>query len=121
VRPFRTCRILRSPVPVRLRMVHRSPFFTQSVVVTRSLRSLARVMIRSPTLARLPLANSTSRPGMVPARRWSRARWLSRLTSSRVGASMIASRPWRRSACQALKTASRVVVGSPAWTRPRSR
>ena len=47
-------------VPVRLRTVHRSPFFTQSVAVMRSLRSLLRVMIRSPTLARLPSANSIS-------------------------------------------------------------
>ena len=42
-------------------MVHRSPFLTQSVAVIRSLRSLARVMIRSPTLAWLPSANSTCR------------------------------------------------------------
>ena len=63
MRPFRTCRTLTPPVPVRLRRVHRSPFFTQSVAVIRSLRSLARVMIRSPTLARLPSPNSISRLG----------------------------------------------------------
>ena len=77
MRPFRACRTLKPPVLVRLRTVHRSPFFTQSVAVIRSLRSLLRVMIRSPTLAALPSANSTCRPGVVPARRWSRARWLS--------------------------------------------
>jgi hypothetical protein len=37
------------------------------------------------------------------------------------GASMTASRPRLRSASQALKTASRVVAGSPTWTRCRSR
>src|SRR4029450_6901196 len=68
--------------------------FTQSAAVIRSLRSFARVMIRSPTLARLPSPNSISWLGVAPARRWLRARWLSRLTSSRVGANMIASRPW---------------------------
>src|SRR5687768_12702463 len=95
--------------------------FTQSVAVTRSLRSFLRVMIRSPTLARLPSANLISWFGVVSARRWFRARWLSRRTSSLVGASMIASRPRLRSACQPLKTASRVVVGSPTWMRRRSR
>ena len=58
MRPFRTCRTLTPPLPVRLRTVHRSPFFTQSVAVRRSLRSFLRVMIRSPTLARLRSANS---------------------------------------------------------------
>jgi len=41
-------------------------------------------------------------------------------TSSRVGANVTASRPWLRSACQALKTTSTVLVGSPMWTRRRS-
>jgi hypothetical protein len=40
--------VTRRPMPV---MVHRSPFLTQSVAVSRSRRSLARVMITSPTLA----------------------------------------------------------------------
>ena len=74
IRPFRECRTLNPPVLVRLRTVHRSPFFTQSVALVRSLRSLLRVMIRSPTLAALPSANSTCRPGVVSARRSSRAR-----------------------------------------------
>ena len=37
-------------------MVQRSPFLTQSVAVRRSRRSLLRVMITSPTLARFPSA-----------------------------------------------------------------
>jgi hypothetical protein len=69
VRPFRVCRTDNPPVLVRLRMVDRSPFFTQSVAVIWSLRSFLRVMIRSPTLAALPSTNSTSRPGVLPARR----------------------------------------------------
>ena len=44
-------------------MVQRSPFFTQSVAVRRSRRSLLRVMITSPTLARFPSANGTSAVG----------------------------------------------------------
>jgi hypothetical protein len=43
-------------------MVQRSPFLTQSVAVGRSRRSLARVMITSPTLAWFPSAKRTSRP-----------------------------------------------------------
>jgi hypothetical protein len=74
VRPLRACRTLKPPVLVRLRMVHRSPFLTQSVAEMRTLRSFLRVMIRSPTLARLPSASSTCLPGVLPARRWSRAR-----------------------------------------------
>jgi hypothetical protein len=101
--PVDTCRTLKPAVLVRLRMVHRSPFFTQSVAVVWSLRSLLRVMIRSPTLARLPSASSTCRPGVAPARRWFRARWLRLRTSSRVGASMMASKPRLRSFCQASK------------------
>src|SRR5215217_1234488 len=66
IRPFRTCRTLTPLVPVRSRTVYRSPFLTQSVALIRSLRSLARVMIRSPTVARLPWANSTCRPGAAP-------------------------------------------------------
>ena len=69
MRPFRTCRTRAPPVPVSFRMVQRSPFLTQSVALIRSLRSLLRVMIRSPTLARLPSANSTCRSGAPPARR----------------------------------------------------
>ena len=42
-------------------MVQRSPFLTQSVAVRRSRRSLVRVMITSPTLARFPSASRTSR------------------------------------------------------------
>ena len=87
----------------------------------RSLRSLLRVMIMSPRLHWLPSADSISSPGGVPARRWSRARWLSVQTSCRVGASVIGSRPWLRSFRQALKAVSMVVVGSPTWTRCRSR
>ena len=41
-------------------MVQRSPFLTQSVAVRRSRRSLLRVMITSPTLARFPSAKGTS-------------------------------------------------------------
>ena len=41
-------------------MVQRSPFLTQSVAVRRSRRSLLRVMITSPTLARFPSAKDTS-------------------------------------------------------------
>ena len=41
VRPFRVCRTVKPPVLVSLRMVHRSPFFTQSVAVIWSLRSFA--------------------------------------------------------------------------------
>ena len=41
-------------------MVQRSPFLTQSVAVSRSRRSLLRVMITSPTLARFPSAKPTS-------------------------------------------------------------
>ena len=44
-------------------IVQRSPFFTQSVAVRRSRRSLLRVMITSPTLAWLPSASSPRRPG----------------------------------------------------------
>ena len=44
-------------------MVHRSPFLTQSVAVSRSRRSLLRVMITSPTLAWFPSARCTSRSG----------------------------------------------------------
>ena len=40
--------------------VQRSPFFTQSVGVRRSRRSLVRVMITSPALARVPSAKVTS-------------------------------------------------------------
>ena len=47
---LRLCRTVRSPHrPMRV-MVHRSPFLTQSVAVSRSRRSLLRVMITS-TLA----------------------------------------------------------------------
>ena len=60
MRWLRLCRTVRSPRrPMRV-MVHRSPFFTQSVAVRRSRRSLARVMITSPTLARFPSAKGTS-------------------------------------------------------------
>ena len=65
----RRAALLNPPVLVRLRMIHRSPFFTQSVALIRSLRSLLRVMIRSPTLAWLRSASSTCRPGTLPARR----------------------------------------------------
>ena len=44
-------------------MVQRSPFLTQSVAVSRSRRSLLRVMITSPTLARFPSARRTSDDG----------------------------------------------------------
>ena len=44
-------------------MVHRSPFLTQSVAVSRSRRSLLRVMITSPTLAWFPSARRTSASG----------------------------------------------------------
>ena len=47
-------------------MVQRSPFLTQSVAVSRSRRSLARVMITSPTLARFPSARRTSGPAGAP-------------------------------------------------------
>ena len=59
------------------------------VVGAPGLRSLLRVMIMSPRLHWLPSADSISSPGGVPARRWSRARWLSVQTSCRVGASVI--------------------------------
>jgi hypothetical protein len=58
----------------RLRTVHRSPFFTESVVLIRGRRSLVQAMIRSPMLAWLPSRNSISRLGVMPARRWLRAR-----------------------------------------------
>ena len=48
-------------------MVHRSPFFTQSVAVTRSFRSLLRVMIRSPTWP-VAVGQRTGRPGALPAK-----------------------------------------------------
>ena len=44
-------------------MVQRSPFLTQSVAVRRSRRSLLRVMITSPTLARFPSAKAHLRTG----------------------------------------------------------
>ena len=51
VRSLRLCRTVRSPRrPMRV-MVHRPPFLTQSVGLSRSRRSLLRVMITSPTLA----------------------------------------------------------------------
>src|SRR5215207_2094568 len=62
MRPLSACRTLNPPVLIRLRTVHRSPFFTQSVALIRTLRSLLRVITRSPTLAALPSASSTSRP-----------------------------------------------------------
>ena len=60
--------------------VQRSPFLTQSFAATRRRRLFWRVMIMSPTLAWLPSARSTSPAGVVPARRWVRARWLSSAT-----------------------------------------
>ena len=45
------CRTVRPPFFLTSVMVQRSPFLTQSVPVRRSRRSLARVMITSPTLA----------------------------------------------------------------------
>ena len=51
VRWLRLCRTVRSPRRPKPVMVHRSPFLTQSVAVRRSRRSLARVMITSPTPA----------------------------------------------------------------------
>ena len=75
-------------------MVQRSPFLTQSVAVSRSRRSLVRVMIdiaddwpgsRRPAALRVG--------SDVPRDAVARARRLSSATSSRVGASMIASSP----------------------------
>jgi hypothetical protein len=48
-----------------------------------------------------------------------RLAWRAELaTSSRVGASMMASSPAARSETQALNASSVVVAGSPTWTRP---
>jgi hypothetical protein len=110
-----------------LRTVHRSPFFTQSVAVIRSVRLLARVITCSPTLAGLPSASIATRTASgwlwfgSAVSRWLRARWLSWLTSSWVGASMIASRPLLRSVCQAAKASSVRAVRSPTCTRALSR
>ncbi len=60
MRWLRVCRTVRSPCLLTWVMVQRSPFLTQSVAVRRSRRSLLRVMITSPTLARLPSAKGTS-------------------------------------------------------------
>jgi hypothetical protein len=61
VRWLRVCRTVRSPRWPTWVMVQRSPFLTHSVVaVRRSRRSLARVMITSPTLAQFPSAKGTS-------------------------------------------------------------
>ena len=57
---LRLCRTVRSPLLPTWVMVQRSPFLTQSVAVRRSRRSLLRVMITSPTLARFPSAKDTS-------------------------------------------------------------
>ena len=55
--------------PMRV-MVHRSPFFTQSVAESRSRRSLLRVMITSPTLARFPRPDALRcRPGVIETMR----------------------------------------------------
>ena len=59
--------------------------------------------------------------GGVSASRWLRALRLSSATSSRVGASMIESRPWERSCCQAVNTCSVMVERSPTCTRWLSR
>ena len=81
-------------------MVHRSPFFTQSVPVTRSRRSLAAgdhqipdaglVAVGAARRSRVACCRSVC--GVVVSR-WVRARWLSSAASSRVGASMSASSP----------------------------
>src|SRR5215213_9794074 len=57
---LRRCWTSRSPSVVMACTVQRSPFLTQSVEVRRSWRSLVRVMISSPTLARFPSARVTS-------------------------------------------------------------
>jgi hypothetical protein len=78
--------------------VQRSPFLTQSVVLVRSRRSLSRVMT-CPRRRRCCRPPGHPRPGPEPVARWVRrwvwARWFSSETSSRVGASMIESSPWR--------------------------
>ena len=81
---------------------------------SRSRRSLLRVMITSPTLARFPSARRTSCRGWVHRRDDDRGHErLSSATSSRVGASMIASSPAARSETQAAKASSVVVARSP--------
>ena len=94
-------------------MVQRSPFLTQSVAVRRSRRSLLRVMITSPTLARFPSANDTR---ILQACDRDDARGhgaFSSATRFRVGAIMIASSPAARSETQALNASSVVVATSP--------
>ena len=86
---------MRPPSSVTACTVHRSPFFTQSVAVIRSRRSLLRVMIVSPALTADSSPRATSAPAgaLSLASRSSRARLFSWDTNSRVGASMIESRP----------------------------
>src|SRR4029453_10478337 len=57
----------------------------------------------------------------APSRRWTRARELSWVTRSWVGASMIASRPRSRSACHAVNSWAVGVAGARTCTRCRSR
>ena len=71
--------------PMRV-MVHRSPFFTQSVGVSRSRRSFLRVMITSPTLAQFPSARAPPLSSGSLMKRCALARWLSWATRCRVGA-----------------------------------
>ena len=118
---LRRC-LTRVPSQSTLDTVQRSPFFTQSVAEVRSWRSLRRVMISSPALARFPSARPTSGPGAgADASRWARARRLSSATRSRVGASMIESSPRLRSARHASNRFSVSAVRSPTWIRCRSR
>jgi hypothetical protein len=98
-------------------MVQRSPFFTHSVVLRRSRRSLLRVMITSPTLAWFPSANRTSRPAGAPSSLWLRAA-VEVGDQLAGGASMIASSPAARSAAQALNAFCVVAAKSPTCTRP---
>ena len=76
---LRLCRTVRPPLRLMWVMVQRSPFFTQSVGVSRRRRSVARVMIMSPTLARFPSPRRTSCPAP-----WSRDPPLSVLIPARL-------------------------------------
>ena len=76
----------------------------------RSRRSLLRVMITSPTLARFPSAKEYLGSRRDWPRRCARARPFSSATRCRVGAIMIVSNPAARSETQAAKAACVVVV-----------
>jgi hypothetical protein len=121
MRPFCRCRTRAPPVRVSFRMVHRSPFLTQSAALTRSLRSFRRGDDQVADAGPVAIVQ-------ISLRTWSRTGEAVILGALVEPADQLAGRGQHHGVQTSgavgqpgVEKASRAVVGSPMWTRRRSR